>query len=257
MPGTVSGPIRERPEKVADSGFGRVRAGYSRAQRSSLSQRGRMSQMAIGLERDQLRLIGSRPGTAGKGPRMNTAPAGSAARRGAEPSCPATTTPSSAGSTSLGTSTLSAVRGRRPAEVEVLNDLVPEGFLNLARARRPGPRSRGRGPRAFGFRIAKEIPWKLTLPANAQHERVTTGGEGSGNDDARTDTTRAGRAFAGSGTSGGSARGSSRGRPTSDPAGIGTYSQVGAAFRFDLVWTAPWSRSRSPPRCRRRPRGSA
>ena len=23
-----------------------------------------------------------------------------------------------------------------------------------------------------------------------------------------------------------------------DPAGIGTYSQVGAAFRFDLVWTA-------------------
>jgi NRAMP (natural resistance-associated macrophage protein)-like metal ion transporter len=26
-----------------------------------------------------------------------------------------------------------------------------------------------------------------------------------------------------------------------DPAGIGTYSQVGAAFRFDLVWTAPLS----------------
>jgi NRAMP (natural resistance-associated macrophage protein)-like metal ion transporter len=26
-----------------------------------------------------------------------------------------------------------------------------------------------------------------------------------------------------------------------DPAGIGTYSQIGAAFRFDLVWTAPLS----------------
>jgi NRAMP (natural resistance-associated macrophage protein)-like metal ion transporter len=26
-----------------------------------------------------------------------------------------------------------------------------------------------------------------------------------------------------------------------DPAGIGTYSQVGALFRFDLVWTAPLS----------------
>src|SRR5262245_25169556 len=26
-----------------------------------------------------------------------------------------------------------------------------------------------------------------------------------------------------------------------DPSGIGTYSQVGAAFRFDLVWTAPLS----------------
>jgi NRAMP (natural resistance-associated macrophage protein)-like metal ion transporter len=26
-----------------------------------------------------------------------------------------------------------------------------------------------------------------------------------------------------------------------DPAGIGTYSQIGAAFRFDLVWTAPIS----------------
>lgn len=24
-----------------------------------------------------------------------------------------------------------------------------------------------------------------------------------------------------------------------DPAGIGTYSQIGASFRFDLVWTAP------------------
>ena len=29
-----------------------------------------MSTMAIGVERDQLRLIGSRPGTAGKGPRL-------------------------------------------------------------------------------------------------------------------------------------------------------------------------------------------
>ena len=35
-----------------------------------------------------------------------------------------------------------------------------------------------------------------------------------------------------------------------DPAGIGTYSQIGAAFRFDLLWTA-CSRSRSPPPSRR------
>lgn len=38
-----------------------------------------------------------------------------------------------------------------------------------------------------------------------------------------------------------------------DPAGIGTYSQVGVMYRFDLAWTAiislPW-----PPRSKRRPR---
>src|SRR6266540_3955595 len=57
----------------ADPRFGRVRVGVERAQRFSLSQGGRMSTMAIGLERDQLRLVGSRPGTAGKGPRMGAA----------------------------------------------------------------------------------------------------------------------------------------------------------------------------------------
>ncbi len=84
-----------------------------------------MSQMAIGLERDQLRLIGSRPGTAGKGPSMNTA-----GRTCDAPRC--RTVLSRYNHSELcwqhepRHEYLSAVRGRRPAEVEVLNDLVPK-----------------------------------------------------------------------------------------------------------------------------------
>ena len=70
-----------------------------------------MSTMATGLERDQLRLVGSRPGTAGKGPRM-----GDAGRICEASRCRTVLS-------------RSAVRGRRPAEVEVLNDLVPKNDL--------------------------------------------------------------------------------------------------------------------------------
>ena len=82
-----------------------------------------MSTMAIGVERDQLRLIGSRPGTAGKGPRLY----------GAERICGAEkcrTVLSRYNRTELcwlhepRHEYLSAVRGRRPAEVEVLDQLV-------------------------------------------------------------------------------------------------------------------------------------
>jgi len=84
-----------------------------------------MSTMAIGLERDQLLLIGSRPGTAGKGPRLHAA----------ERTCRASkcrTVLSRYNRSELcwqhepRHEYLSAVRGRRPAEVEVLNDLVPK-----------------------------------------------------------------------------------------------------------------------------------
>ena len=84
-----------------------------------------MSTMAIGLERDQLRLVGSRPGTAGKGPRTNTA-----GRTCDAPRC--RTVLSRYNHSELcwqhepRHEYLSAVRGRRPAEVEVLNDLVPK-----------------------------------------------------------------------------------------------------------------------------------
>ena len=84
-----------------------------------------MSTMAIGLERDQLRLIGSRPGTAGKGPRMTTA-----GRICGTPRC--RTVLSRYNPSKLcwqhepRHEYLSAVRGRRPVEVEVLNDLVPK-----------------------------------------------------------------------------------------------------------------------------------
>jgi hypothetical protein len=83
-----------------------------------------MSTMAIGLERDQLRLIGSRPGTAGKGPRLYTA-----GRICGASKC--RTVLSRYNHTDLcwqhepRHEYLSAVRGRRPAEVAVLNQLVP------------------------------------------------------------------------------------------------------------------------------------
>ena len=83
-----------------------------------------MSTMAIGLERDQLRLVGSRPGTAGKGPRM-----GDAGRICEASRC--STVLSRYNYSELcwqhepRHEFLSAVRGRRPAEVEVLDDLVP------------------------------------------------------------------------------------------------------------------------------------
>jgi len=82
-----------------------------------------MSTMAIGLERDQLLLIGSRPGTAGKGPRLYAA----------ERICGASkcrTVLSRYNRTELcwlhepRHEYLSAVRGRRPAEIEVLDQLV-------------------------------------------------------------------------------------------------------------------------------------
>jgi hypothetical protein len=82
-----------------------------------------MSQMAIGLERDQLRLIGSRPGTAGKGPRMNTPGRICGAAR-------CRTVLSRYNHAELcwqhepRHEYLSAVRGRRPTEIEVLDDLV-------------------------------------------------------------------------------------------------------------------------------------
>jgi hypothetical protein len=84
-----------------------------------------MSTMAIGLERDQLRLIGSRPGTAGKGPRLGVAGRICEASR-------CRTVLSRYNRSELcwqhepRHEYLSAVRGRRPAEVEVLNDLVPK-----------------------------------------------------------------------------------------------------------------------------------
>jgi hypothetical protein len=87
-----------------------------------------MSTMAIGLERDQLRLIGSRPGTAGKGPRMNDAGRICGASR-------CVTVLSRYNHSELcwqhepRHEYLSAVRGRRPAEVEVvevLDHLVPK-----------------------------------------------------------------------------------------------------------------------------------
>lgn len=83
-----------------------------------------MSTMAIGLERDQLRLYGSRPGTAGKGPRRY-----SAGRICGAAKC--RTVLSRYNHSELcwqhepRHEFLSAVRGRRPAEVEVLNQLVP------------------------------------------------------------------------------------------------------------------------------------
>ena len=84
-----------------------------------------MSTMAIGIERDQLRLIGSRPGTAGKSPRMDAA-----GRICGAPRC--LTVLSRYNHAELcwqhepRHEYLSAVRGRRPAEVEVLNELVPK-----------------------------------------------------------------------------------------------------------------------------------
>jgi hypothetical protein len=82
-----------------------------------------MTTMAIGSERDQLRLMGSRPGSSGKGPAMQAAGRICEAHRCRtvlsrynhatlcwqhEPRHPY----------------LSAVRGRRPAEVEVVDDLI-------------------------------------------------------------------------------------------------------------------------------------
>ncbi|HJY31419.1 MAG TPA: hypothetical protein VJ573_00840 [Actinomycetota bacterium] len=87
-----------------------------------------MSTMAIGLERDQLRLVGSRPGTAGKGPRMDAAGRICEASR-------CRTVLSRYNQAGLcwqhepRHEYLSAVRGRRPAEVEVLNNLVPKNDL--------------------------------------------------------------------------------------------------------------------------------
>ena len=83
-----------------------------------------MSTMAIGLERDQLRLYGSRPGTAGKGPRPFEAGRVCAASK-------CRTVLSRYNHSKLcwqhepRHEYLSAVRGRRPVEVEVLNQLVP------------------------------------------------------------------------------------------------------------------------------------
>lgn len=83
-----------------------------------------MSTMGVGLERDPLRLYGSRPGTAGKGPRLY--PSG---RTCEAPRC--TTVLSRYNRSDLcwqhepRREFLSAVRGRRPTEVEILDELVP------------------------------------------------------------------------------------------------------------------------------------
>lgn len=82
-----------------------------------------MSAIAAGPERQQLRLIGSRPGTAGKGPTSHTA-----GRVCEAEGC--LTVLSRYNHTDLcwqhepRHEFLSAVRGRRPAEIEILDDLV-------------------------------------------------------------------------------------------------------------------------------------
>lgn len=83
-----------------------------------------MSTMAIGVDRDQLRLQGSRPGSAGKGP--VTSPAG---RICGAPRC--RTVLSRYNRSELcwqhepRHEYLSAVRGRRPADVDVMTHLLP------------------------------------------------------------------------------------------------------------------------------------
>jgi hypothetical protein len=127
LPGP-SDPTQAPGKNSGDPGFGRVREGVERGQRCGLSQGGRMSTMVIGLERDQLRLVGSRPGTAGKGPRM-----GAAGRICEASRC--RTVLSRYNHAGLcwqhepRHEYLSAVRGRRPAEVEVLSGLVPKKDL--------------------------------------------------------------------------------------------------------------------------------
>jgi len=82
-----------------------------------------MTQMAIGSDRDQLRLVGSRPGSSGKGP--SPEPAG---RICEAPRC--RTVLSRYNHVDLCWQHeprhpyLSAVRGRRPAEIEVVDDLM-------------------------------------------------------------------------------------------------------------------------------------
>ena len=83
-----------------------------------------MSAMAAGLDRDQLRLYGSRPGTAGKGP-----PIFASGRVCEASNC--RTVLSRYNRTALcwqhepRHEFLSAVRGRRPAEIEILDELIP------------------------------------------------------------------------------------------------------------------------------------
>jgi hypothetical protein len=82
-----------------------------------------MSTMAIGSDRDQLRLVGSRPGSSGKGPVMQDA-----GRICEAPRC--LTVLSRYNHSDLCWQHeprhpyLSAVRGRRPAEIEVVDDLM-------------------------------------------------------------------------------------------------------------------------------------
>lgn len=86
-----------------------------------------MSMTAVGLERDQLRLYGSRPGTAGKGPRIFAD-----GRICLADDC--TTVLSRYNCTELcwqhepRHDFVSAVRGRRPTEIEVLSELAVVGL---------------------------------------------------------------------------------------------------------------------------------
>jgi hypothetical protein len=82
-----------------------------------------MTTMAIGSERDQLRLVGSRPGSSGKGPAMQAA-----GRICEAPRCRTVLSrynhATLCGQHEPRHPYLSAVRGRRPAEVEVVDDLI-------------------------------------------------------------------------------------------------------------------------------------
>ena len=118
-----------------------------------------MSTMAIGLERRSTPT--HREPARDRGGRVHAlAPPDASVRPlGAEPSCPAITTPGSVGSTSPGTSSLSRRSRASPSRVEVLSDLVPKASSTPVVPRGPA-RTASRAPvcvSAYGDRSHESL----------------------------------------------------------------------------------------------------